>query len=254
MEELAPGRKKVETLAKDLKDPSSAATKSDVELPPSLKSFNQAFGTNLRKEVVAAHAFGSDKPGDRAAQKLPKATGEVGSVVLARKSRVDPDEASGKGKALVADEDVGKVFDSGEFLKLVRSLGDEDLAKLGAALGQKVAIAGAVAKERAESRSSQSKKLSELEARVSYLEKENDVLERLKNELREINSGLKENSGVLMKTCSELGEKNEELVKENDELVQENTKVKEILEDNAKVIDKLRSVVERDEKTIAEQV
>lgn len=111
MEELAPGRKKVETLAKDLKDPSSAATKSgnhvvvrlpklrffrwegasfefwkdleetigapgevyseshvrlkikrypaDVELPPSLKSFNQAFGTNLRKEVVAAHAFGS---------------------------------------------------------------------------------------------------------------------------------------------------------------------------------------------------
>lgn len=65
---------------------------------------------------------------------------------------------------------------------------------------------------------------------------------------------MKENSGVLMKTCSELGEKNEELVKENDELVQENTKVKEILEDNAKVIDKLRSVVETDEKTIAEQV
>lgn len=165
-------------------------------------------------------------------------------MVLARKSRVDPDEASGKGKALVADEDVGKVFDSGglflrnfsplliflclseletyvfvllsEFLKLVRSLGDEDLAKLGAALGQKVisfycffrlhrmflvehlhefllflqvAIAGAVAKERAESRSSQSKKLSELEARVSYLEKENDVLERLKNELRRSTPG-----------------------------------------------------------------
>nr|TKW02318.1 hypothetical protein SEVIR_8G236400v2 [Setaria viridis] len=130
---------------------------------------------------------------------------------------------------------------------------DGDLAKLNHALGRKVSFVAAVFEERMACREKGAlAQVSRLEARVALLEKENKLLEDIKGELGEINKVLKEDKDALMKTTQELGEKYEKLDDKNEKLEEENMRLRGQLEDNAKVIEKLRLIGERDARAIAE--
>ncbi|XP_034599436.1 uncharacterized protein [Setaria viridis] len=257
MAELAREKEKmVDTLVKKLKDPSSEATKSDAELPAKLKGFNEAFGTTLRKEIFAAHAAGADTD-DGGSFQGPSAGGEADCVIVGGSGSSKDAAAVDEGKAVAVAKSADRVLDLKEFEELARGLGDGDLARLSASLGKKVAIAADVAMERVESQErgvlAQMEKMTRFEARVADLEQQNRILDGIKDKLRGINSGLKENNDVLMKTCEELGEKYEKLEDKSGRLEEENLKLKENLEDNAKIIDELRSAADKDAQTIAEQ-
>ncbi|XP_022683337.1 uncharacterized protein LOC101759246 [Setaria italica] len=245
---------------------------ADAELPAKLKGFNEAFGTTLRKEIFAAHAAGADEDYNPYNLSLV-----WGSDMADGKRAADTDDggsfqgpsAAGEADCVVAYGVTFFLFflirclsnfsalRLAEFEELARGLGDGDLARLSASLGKKVAVAADVARERVESQErgvlAQMEKMTRLEARVADLEQQNRILDGIKDKLRGINSGLKENNDVLMKTCEELGEKYEKLEDKSGRLEEENLKMKENLEDNAKIIDELRSAADKDAQTIAEQ-
>ncbi|RCV11183.1 hypothetical protein SETIT_2G166500v2 [Setaria italica] len=225
MEELAAARRKeVDKIAEAIKDPSSQAVKSDARLSPSLTSFNKAFGTNVRREVIVAGAPGSGEGYNPLNLRLPW---------MDRFERVGRDTCAA----------VGGSTESGR--SEVKEKGKADLD---------CTITGAEAKERVEAEAKdllgRAERVLLLEAKVGDLTEENKGLSNLNGKLMILNEELTRHKNVLLKNFEEAAKAKENLISEREELHNEIEKLRRDQVDNVGIIEKLRQNIEKDIATV----
>nr|XP_034569441.1 uncharacterized protein LOC117833960 [Setaria viridis]XP_034569566.1 uncharacterized protein LOC117834058 [Setaria viridis]XP_034606279.1 uncharacterized protein LOC117866233 [Setaria viridis]XP_034606474.1 uncharacterized protein LOC117866388 [Setaria viridis] len=133
---------------------------ADSELSPSLERYNEAYGTNLRQELIAVHVPGSGeddnrynlpllwgaKDGmrgvDRAAKEVFKMSegvvGEVGGQGEREEGEVIPTRGLGKSTVPFEVDYEDKSFNPEKYEKSVRRFEQKDLARMSATIGYKV--------------------------------------------------------------------------------------------------------------------